>query len=167
MTWNRKDSQRKRTVIHHLWRWVMAQAYSLDLRHRIVGFVGRGGSCREAARHFEVSPSFVVKLISRYRRTGLATPGRRGGSRGKLGRYKEFLIGCLQARPDITMPELAAELEDKKGVKAAPASLSRFLRRIGFRFKKNADGLRARARGCETQKTALDHTPPAAHACPS
>jgi transposase len=122
----------------------MAHAYSLDLRRRIVGFVERGGSCREAARRFEVSPSFVVKLIARVRRTGSPSPGRRGGSRGKLWRYQAFLIACVEARPDIAMPELAAELEGHGG-RAAPASLSRFLRRMGYRFKKNSDGVRARA----------------------
>ena len=141
----------------------MAQTYSLDLRRRIVRFVERGGSCREAARRFEVSPSFVVKLIARVRRTGSPVPGRRGGSRGKLKDYESFLVACVEARPDITMPELAQELE-AKGLRVAPASLSRFLRRAGFRFKKNLDGVRARTRGREAQKAGVDHTPPAPHA---
>ena len=33
------------------------------------------------------------------------------------------------ARPDITMPELAAELLERRGVEIDPASLSRFLRK--------------------------------------
>ncbi len=50
----------------------MAHVYSLDARHRIVGFVQCGGSCREAARDFEVSPRFAVKLVARARLTGQA-----------------------------------------------------------------------------------------------
>ena len=113
----------------------MAHAYSPDLRHRVLRFVERGGSRREAARHFEVSPSFVVKLVARVRKTGSPAPGVRGGSRGKLWRYRDFLLACVEARPDITMPELAAALKGE-GLCVAPASLSRFLRRTGFRFKK-------------------------------
>src|SRR5579862_7781187 len=115
----------------------MAHAYSLDLRLRVLRFVERGGSCRKAARHFDVSPSFVVKLVGRMRRTGSAEQGTRGGSRGKLAGYREVLLTYVEEQPDITMPELAAQL-GRLGLSVAPASLSRFLRRIGFRFKKNA-----------------------------
>ena len=141
----------------------MAHAYSPDLRHRVLRFVERGGSRREAARHFEVSPSFVVKLVARVRKTGSPAPGVRGGSRGKLWRYRDFLLACVEARPDITMPELAAALKGE-GLCVAPASLSRFLRRTGFRFKKNADGIRTRTRGCEAQQAGLDCAAPAPHA---
>lgn len=140
----------------------MAHAYSLDLRLRVLGLVERGGSCRETARHFDVSPSFVAKLVGRMRRTGSAEPRARGGSRGKLAGYRDVLVACVEEHPDITMPELAARL-DRRGLSVAPASLSRFLRRIGFRFKKNADGIRTRTRGCETQAAGLDR-PPIPHA---
>jgi hypothetical protein len=43
----------------------------------------------------------------------------------------------------ITMPELAAELAAATCEKADPASLSRWLIRIGYRFKKNSAGQRA------------------------
>jgi hypothetical protein len=39
-------------------------------------------------------------------------------------------------KADITMPELAAELAAATCEKADPASLSRWLIRIGYRFKK-------------------------------
>ncbi len=124
----------------------MAQNYSSDLRERIIRFVEAGGSRREAARRFDVSPSFAVKLLTRWRRTGSAAPGRRGGRRsGKLSPHQDFVILLVGERPDITMPELAAELEDK-GVRVAAASLSRFLCRLGFSYKKNAVGVGARTR---------------------
>jgi hypothetical protein len=43
------------------------------------------------------------------------------------------------------MPELAAELCAATGTKADPASLSRWLIRNGYRFKKNAAGERTRS----------------------
>jgi transposase len=40
-------------------------------------------------------------------------------------------------KDDISMPELARELQAASGVKADPASLSRWLIRNGLTFKKN------------------------------
>lgn len=120
----------------------MSVAYSLDLRRRIIGFVTKGGSRRGAASRFGVSASCAVKLVQRFERTGSASPGKRGGSVGKLAAYKDFLLGQVAAKRDITMPELAAALEAETGTKAAPASLSRLLIRYGLRFKKNTAGRR-------------------------
>jgi transposase len=114
----------------------MARSYSLDLREKTAAFVDRGHSCREAARVFGVSASFVVKLMARWRRTGSLAASRRGGQRGKLDPHRAFLVAAVEAKPDQTMPELAAVLLAERGVAAAPASLSRFLIRIGLTRKK-------------------------------
>ena len=58
----------------------MTRPYSVDLRRRVVGAVEAGLSRRAAARRFEVSGSFVVKLMQRWRRGGTAAPERYGGS---------------------------------------------------------------------------------------
>jgi transposase len=120
----------------------MAQSYSLDLRVRVAGFVEAGHSCRAAARHFAVSDSFAIKLMQRQRRSGSPAPARQGRPQGtgKLAPYETFLIRTVEAKPDITMPELAARLREEHGVAAAPASLSRLLCRHGFTYKKTVDG---------------------------
>ncbi len=112
----------------------MGKSYSLDLRERVVSFVGLGRSRREAASRFDVSASFAVKVVSRHERTGSVAPARQGrppGS-GKLSPHLADLIAWVEARPDITMPELAALLAAEQGVVAHPASLSRTLRQAGF-----------------------------------
>ena len=114
----------------------MAKSYSLDLREKVIAFVGRGHSRREAAEVFGVSPSFVVKLMDRLRRTGLADASPRGGSTGKLAAHRDFLVAAIEAKPDRTMPDLAALLLAERGVTAAPASLSRLLIRCGLTRKK-------------------------------
>ena len=53
-----------------------------------------------------------------------ARQGRPAGS-GLLGAHVVALIGWVEAKGDITMPELAARLLAEKAVKAHPASLSR------------------------------------------
>jgi len=126
----------------------MGQSYSLDPRTRLLARVRAGHSRRETARHFGVSPSCTVKLVTRVDRTGSAEPARQGrphGS-GKLAPHQAFLIARVEAQPDITMPELAGALEAERGVVARPASLSRVLCKAGFTYKKTADGLGARTR---------------------
>ena len=126
----------------------MGKSYSLDLRERVIDFVGSGFSRRQAASHFVVSPSFAVKLWRLREKTGSLEPARQGrpSGGGKLANCRDFLIGRVEKRPDITMPELAAVLEAERGVQASPASLSRLLCRGGFTYKKNASGGGARTR---------------------
>ena len=126
----------------------MTKSYSIDLRERVIAHVEDGHTCRAAARVFNVSASFVVKLISRWRATGSPVPARQGRppGGGKLAPHRDFLIERVEKTPDITMPELAAELNAICGVQASPASLSRFLCAAGFTYKKNTSGHRTRTR---------------------
>lgn len=43
----------------------MGKSYSLDLRERVVSFVNSGHSRRAAALRYDVSASFVIKVMSR------------------------------------------------------------------------------------------------------
>ncbi len=115
----------------------MPKAYSIDLRERVARFVEAGRSCHAAAAHFSVSVSFVVKLMRAFRTTGTLAPRPSGGRRhAKLDPHRAFLIALIEEKADITMPELLAELLTATGTKADPASLSRWLTRNGYRFKK-------------------------------
>jgi len=127
----------------------MGKSYSSDLRDRVMALVDAGHSRRAAARHFGVSASFAVKLMQRVRRLGTgaaAHPGRPPGG-SWLDAYAAFLVGAVEAKPDITMPELATRLKEAHEVTANPAVLSRFLCRRGFTYKKMPDGVGMRTRG--------------------
>jgi transposase len=126
----------------------MGRSYSLDLRVRVAGFVEAGHSRRAAARHFGVSDSFAIKLRRRQAQSGSPAPARPGRPRGtgRLAPYETFLVQTVEAKPDITMPELAARLWQEHGISAAPATLSRLLCRRGFTYKKTADGGGVRTR---------------------
>jgi len=123
----------------------MTKALSLDLRRRIVRYVAHGHSRREAAAHFEVAPSCAIKLVAAHGQTGSYAPKPEGGWRySKLDPHRAFLERRIAERPDITMPELAAEMV-ALGVVIDPSSLSRWLIRHGFRYKKNAAGVGTRS----------------------
>jgi transposase len=141
----------------------MGKSYSSDLRERVIGFVEAGHSRRAAASHFNVSPSFAVKLLSRLRKTASLAPAKQGRpcGGGKLAKHRGFLIARVEKQPDITMPELAAALETAAAVRVSPASLSRFLCKAGFTYKKNASGGGARTRGRQASTNFLDFAPPA------
>jgi transposase len=143
----------------------MPKAYSLDLRERVVGFVEAGHSRHAAAAHFGVSVSFVVFLMRAWRATGSLAPKPSGGRRhSKLDPHRAFLLARVAEKGDIAMPELAAELDAATGTRVAPASISRWFIRNGYRFKKNTAGLRTRSARHPTGARGLADQAPAADA---
>lgn len=142
----------------------MTKACSLDLRERVAGFVDAGRSRHAAAAHFGVSVSFVVKLMAARRETGSLAPKPGGGWRySKLDPHRDFLIRRVAENDDITMPELAGELAEL-GTVVAPSSISRWLIRNGYRFKKNAAGQRTGQARHRTGTRGMDDKAPAENA---
>jgi transposase len=82
----------------------MGKPYSIDLRERVQADIENGQSRRAAARRYDVSASFAVKLAERISLTGSAEPARQGRppGGGKLARYLTALIGWVEAEPDIS-----------------------------------------------------------------
>src|ERR1700704_2232402 len=143
----------------------MPQAYSLDLRERVARFVEGGRSCHAAAALFSVSVAFVVRLMKSFRATGRLAPKPSGGRRhAKLDPHRAFLLARIAEKADMTTPDPSAEPAAASGTKADPASLSRWLIRNGYRFKKNPAGERARSPRRQSGARGMDHQAPAAHA---
>ena len=121
----------------------MPKTLSTDLRERIVRHVGDGHSRRSAAAKFAVSVSSAVRVVARHKATGSVAPKiGRGGRRSKLEAHRDYLVRRIAEVPDITLPELAADLA-AQGTRIDPSNLSRWFIRNGYRFKKNAAGQRA------------------------
>lgn len=127
----------------------MVIAYSMDMRERVARAVVAGGSVRAVAARFEVSISSAVRWSGLSRKHGNVSPraqGRPAGG-GKLASHMDFLEATLKATPDVTMPELAERLlVHTDGFSVHPASLSRFLCKAGYTYKKTTDGKRTRTR---------------------
>lgn len=116
----------------------MGKSLSLDIRERVVLLVNDGLSCHEAARRLRISAASAVRIMQRKRRTGGVTAAR--PRRSKLDAVSDWLNARVDAEPDITMPELADQLETEQGIRATPAMLSRYLiHRLRFTYKKIPD----------------------------
>lgn len=116
------------------------KAYSLDLRERVVSAYQNGiDSIREVSEQFQVSPSFLKKMLARHRADGDLTPRGHGGGKKKTlsGTHCQWLLKTVLATPDITLSELQTRLREKKRIVASLPTLSRELRRLNLQRKKN------------------------------
>ena len=115
------------------------QAYSLDLRQRVVSAYENGvETILEVTERFEVSDSFIKKLLRRKRTTGTIAPvGHRGGQQKKLSeKHRKWLLKTVLAAPDISLAELSERLFGEHLIAASVPTLSRELRALNLRRKK-------------------------------
>ncbi|AOF92214.1 transposase family protein (plasmid) [Sinorhizobium sp. RAC02] len=115
----------------------MTRSLSGDLRGRVIAAIEEGVSTREAARRFRVGIATAGAWYRRYRETG-ETEARKQGqpSRSKLDAREAFILGLIDAAPDMTLAEIGERLAAERGVQAAPSTVWLFLDRRGITFKK-------------------------------
>jgi transposase len=113
-------------------------AYSEDLRKKIIEALRRGMNKSEAARAFSVSRS-SVKRYAKLAEEGLPlAPKKRPGSKPKVDeRAKRLLEADLQERPAATLSERREYLGRVSGLWVSESTLSRMLRRLGWSRKKD------------------------------
>jgi transposase len=113
-------------------------AYSEDLRKKIIEALRRGMNKSEAARAFSVSRS-SVKRYAKLAEEGLPlAPKKRPGSKPKVDeRTKRLLEADLQERPAATLSERREYLGRVSGLWVSESTLSRMLRRLGWSRKKD------------------------------
>jgi transposase len=114
----------------------MARALSQDLRDRVIDATLAGMSARGAAARFGVGVSTAIPWAARAR-AGDRQARPRGQRRGsKLDTHRDFLLGLIAEKDDITMAEMGARLEAERGVHAGVGTLWAWLDRAGMTFKK-------------------------------
>ncbi len=108
------------------------------LRARFQKLIEEGLSGRAAALRLKLSPATGARWGLAIRQTGVARAARQGRpkGKGKLAVHQSFLVEVIEQDGDITMPELAAALLVAAGVHAHPDAIGRFLRNLGFTYKK-------------------------------
>lgn len=122
------------------------QAYSQDLRDRVLRAVERGESPTEISKRFEVSRFWVYQVSDRFKATGERGSLRVGGyRRSRVANLEPALRGWLKVKPDLTLAELCGRLA-KQGVEIKAPALWHQLSKWNLSFKKNPARQRARAR---------------------
>ena len=115
----------------------MTRSLSADLRGRVIAAIEDGISTRKAARRFRIGISTAGTWYRRYRATGEMAARKQGQpSRSKLDAHEAFILGLIEAAPDITLAEIGERLAAERGVRAAPSTVWLFLDRRGITFKK-------------------------------
>ena len=114
-------------------------AYSLDLRERVVRAVDRGEETQQQiAERFGVGTTFIKDLLKLRRETGTLLPKPHGG--GMPAKYTGAALERLQRelakQPDATLEEL----RDRTRVKASIMAVARALDRLGVHRKKSRSG---------------------------
>lgn len=123
----------------------MAKPYSEDLRERVVAAVEGGLSRRRAAALFDLGISTVIHWVRRLRETGSVAAKPMGGDRrSRLTGERAWILGCIEAEPDLTIEELRDRLR-ARGVIVGYGTVWRFFEREDITFKKKRARGRARA----------------------
>lgn len=113
-------------------------AYSEDLRKKIVEALGRGATKTEATRSFGVSRSSVKRYAKLADEGRPLAPKRRPGLKPKLDEgARRLLEEDLERRPAATLRKRSEFLRRACGVSVSESTVSRALRRLGFSRKKD------------------------------
>ena len=114
------------------------QAYSEDLRSRVLKSAAKGPPARQAAIRFGVGVTTATTWVRRFRANGEAAARRQGKKRGsKLDAHAEFILALVEAGDkDIALSEIVARLEDERGLRVGITCVWTFLDRRGLTYKK-------------------------------
>ena len=114
------------------------EAYSLDLRKRVLAACDAGRPTKQVAKQFEVSPAWVRRLKQRRREDGSIEPRPIPGAKPKLDHAaRDWLLEQIRRQPDATLEELRARVKDQLGVAVSIGTLWATLRKLKFSFKKS------------------------------
>jgi len=131
------------------------EAYSLDLRKRVLAACDAGQGTTAVARQFAVSPAWVRRLKQRRREWGTIEPlpGRYGRPWALTEDDLRRLSALVEQQPDATL----VELQERLGVAASVPTLCRALQRLRLALKKKSCMPRSRtaptSKHCGTRGT--------------
>jgi transposase len=113
-------------------------AYSKDLRLRVLAAVDRGEHREEIARLFGVSLATIGRYVKRRRETGEVVARPSPGRTRRIGSTVEerrALWAQLDAHPEATLEGHQDLWERERGVRVSVATMSRAIRRLGWTYK--------------------------------
>jgi transposase len=115
----------------------MGKPYSQDLRERVMASVDGGTGAYAVAPLFQVSVSYIYKVLGRRQATGETTARLgRAGRKAKLAAHDEALRARVAAHPDATLEELQKWLAVERDVEVSIGCLWNRLQRLKLPLKK-------------------------------
>jgi transposase len=117
-------------------------AYSEDLREKIVEALERGMGKSQAARTFSVSLSSVKRYAKLAQEGRSLAPKKRPGSKPKLEeRSRKLLQADLEEHPFLTLQERCEYLRAVASVEVSRSTVCRAIKRMDSTRKKGVDRL--------------------------
>ncbi len=114
-------------------------AYSKDLRLKVLDAVARGIPRREVVRIFGVSLATIERYLKRQRETGEIAPRPSPGRTPSIGatlEQRRALWAQLEAHDDATLERHCELWEEKHRVRVSISTMSRAIRKLGWTRKK-------------------------------
>jgi transposase len=113
-------------------------AYSKDLRVRVLAAVDRGEPRREVVRVFGVSSATLGRWLRRRRETGDVAARPSPGRTPSISRSPEerhALWRQLEENPEAKLEEHCELWERGRGLRVSVSTMSRAIRRLGWTYK--------------------------------
>ncbi len=114
-------------------------AYSKDLRLRVLAAVDRNERWEEIVRLFGVSLATIGRYVRRRRETGEVAPWPSPGRTPHICKSPEerrALWAQLEAHPEATLERHREMWEESHSVRVSVATMSRAVRGLGWTYKK-------------------------------
>ncbi len=122
------------------------QAYSQDLRDRVLDALERGERPSDIARRFEVSRFWVYHVRNRFHQEGERRSRQMGGYRlSRIAHLEGTIRGWIDAQPDLTLSQLCEQLS-KLGIQIKIPALWHQLNKWKLSYKKNSTRQRTGSR---------------------
>jgi transposase len=112
-------------------RMLSMNAYSKDLRPKVLSAIDRGIPRKEIPDLFGVSTSTIKRWLKRRRQTGDVNAEKIPGRPSVKGRaLREWLPSQLRSNPDLTSAEHCEAFEEECGMGVSQATMSRNIARL-------------------------------------
>ena len=114
------------------------KAYSIDFREKIVKAYEQGNtSVRKVASRFDVSKSFVQKLLEMKKTQGHIEPRQQGSKiKSELDGYEAHLAAMVEKDPDATLSEYCEYFGEAYGKWISNSTMCRSLKKQQLTLKK-------------------------------
>jgi transposase len=110
----------------------------------IAAYEAGNGTQSDIAKFYGVDISTFQRWLQRYRQTGRASPLPRGHNPSALDEEQMLQLDrMVRAKSDATLEQLRESL----GVGCSLVAIHNAVKRLGYRYKKNATGQRTRTPG--------------------